>query len=153
MQGAREYRTGSDVFICLCSQRDAYSRRVGVILREQGGFYAYLRARRRVPLRRLCRVLGPCHDFGQCRHVVRLFLFRRLLVVLSYSALFLLYISCCRSFQAVCRRGCHEQVRTDLLSRILVVLLLYYVILQCHDPTQPLFMEQGFRLDAQRRAA
>ena len=69
------------------------------------------------------------------------------------AALFLLYISCCRSFQAVCRRGCHEQVRTDLLSRILVFLLLYYVILQCHDPPQPLCMEQGFRLDAQRRAA
>jgi hypothetical protein len=67
----------------------------------------------------------------------------------SYTAdLFLLYISCCRSFQAVCRRGCHEQVRTGPLSRILVFLLLYFVILQCHDPPQPL--EQGFRLDAQR---
>jgi hypothetical protein len=69
------------------------------------------------------------------------------------AALFLLYISCCRSFQAVCRRGCREQVRAGLLSRILVFLLLSYVILRCHDPPQPLGMEQGFRLDAQRRAA
>jgi hypothetical protein len=69
------------------------------------------------------------------------------------AALFLLYISCCRSFQAVCGRVCHEQVRTGLLSRILVFLLLSYVILQCHDPPQPLGMEQGFRLDAQRRGA
>ena len=69
------------------------------------------------------------------------------------AALFLLYISSSRSFQAVCRRGCDEQVRTGLLSRILVFLLPYYVILQCHDPPQPLGMEQGFRLDAQRRAA
>ena len=69
------------------------------------------------------------------------------------AALFLLYISCCRGFQAVCRRACHKRVRAGLLSRILVFLLLYYVILQCHDLPQPLVMEQGFRLDAQRRGA
>jgi hypothetical protein len=67
---------------------------------------------------------------------------------LRIAALFLLYISCCRSFQAVCRRACHQQVRAALSSRILVFLLLSYVILQCHDPPHPLGMEQGFRLDA-----
>jgi hypothetical protein len=73
--------------MCICSQRGAYSRQFGVILREQGGFYAYLRARGRVQLRRLWRGLGPCHGFGQCRNVVRLFLFRRLLFVYCISLL------------------------------------------------------------------
>ena len=53
------------------------------------------------------------------------------------AALSLLDISCCRSFQVVCRRVCHERVRTGLLSRILVFLLLYYVILQCHTRLNP----------------
>ena len=59
------------------------------------------------------------------------------------AALFSLYISCCRSFQAVCGGVCHEQVRTRRLSRILVFLLLSYVILQCHDPPQPLWYGAG----------
>jgi hypothetical protein len=68
--------------MCLCSQRDTYSRQVGVILREQWGFYAYLRARGRVQLWR------PCHGLGHCRHVVRLFfLFLRLLFVYCSSLL------------------------------------------------------------------
>ena len=69
------------------------------------------------------------------------------------AALFLLYISCCRRFRAVCSRGRNKQVRAGILSRILVFLLLYSVILQYHDPPEPLGMEQGFRLDAQRRGA
>ncbi len=69
------------------------------------------------------------------------------------AAHFLLYISCCRRFQAVCWRACHQQVRAGILSRTFVFLLLYYVILQCHDPPEPLGMEQEIRLDAQSRAA